>query len=428
MNDAQLGAELALRAGGIDLPETVFPETATDREQRVVVEDGQAILGALRQAGALEVAGNLAGMGFENAAHLGHARGLFLEQDLASDGFDLDVGQRHADGETVEQLVELRHVGERTLAGAHDDEMAVHLLGHGLGDLGHQRGTNVGVTNVLLHLVEDQDGARHAPVLADAQQGFLGGLEEGLRGDVGGLRRELGAQGLKHVGLGGGELGVAGENGAGKGAADVEVVEFAGEVLAGRGDALLDLGIPALRFEPEAELGLRVERRQAGGLEQDGEDRETHVLRGAAGQSAGCGEQAAGALAGGFQLTEERVQIIRDVGHEAASRGAVVEGRILPQAGRHLEGMGFAAAVEAADPDALLAGAAEVFQKRPQDADQAVGELALADEGRQLAPQFLARLGIGHVGDARLALVDQGIFRGIALEDVVNLHGVNSSE
>ena len=56
MDNAQLRAKLALRAGGIHLPEAVLPETAANRKQRVVLDDGCTVLGALGKAGALEVA------------------------------------------------------------------------------------------------------------------------------------------------------------------------------------------------------------------------------------------------------------------------------------------------------------------------------------------------------------------------------------
>jgi hypothetical protein len=55
VDNAELGTKLALRAGGIHLPETMFPEATTDRQQRIVFHDGCAVLRALGEAGALKV-------------------------------------------------------------------------------------------------------------------------------------------------------------------------------------------------------------------------------------------------------------------------------------------------------------------------------------------------------------------------------------
>ena len=52
----------------------------------------------------------------------------------------------------------------------------------------------------------------------------------------------------------------------------------------------------------------------------------------------------------------------------------------------------------------------------------AVRVLALADEGRKLAAQLLHHPRVLPVGDARLALVDERVRCGGALEDILDLH------
>ena len=70
-----------------------------------------------------------------------------------------------------------------------------------------------------------------------------------------------------------------------------------------------------------------------------------------------------GTFAGGLQLAQKGAQILGDVGHQAPGGRTVVEGRVLPEIGRHLQDMGLAAAVKSTDPCPFLAGPPEVLQK-----------------------------------------------------------------
>ena len=189
-------------------------------------------------------------MSIQQATDLGNAGRLLLQEHLAGNCLDLDVGERHANGETVEELVQQRDIGERALTGTDDHHMAVELLGDRLSYLGDEGGADVGIPDVLLHFIKNQDGARDTPVLADAAQGFLGGEDERLRGDVGSLRRELGLDALTGLGLGRSKLGIALQNRASKRTAHVEIVELAREVFARCRNALLDAFIPPLGVEP----------------------------------------------------------------------------------------------------------------------------------------------------------------------------------
>ena len=94
MDDAQLRAELAARAGRIDLAEAVLPKPPPNRQQRIIIDDDRAILDRLADARALKLPRDFAGVLVEQGAHIRDCGGLFLQQHLASDRLDLGVGQR----------------------------------------------------------------------------------------------------------------------------------------------------------------------------------------------------------------------------------------------------------------------------------------------------------------------------------------------
>lgn len=88
---------------------------------------------------------------------------LLLEEHLARDGLHVGIGQRHADREPIRELLEPAHLGQGALTGADHDDVALELLGDRFGYLGDQRGAVVRVADVLLDLVQDQDGAGQTP-------------------------------------------------------------------------------------------------------------------------------------------------------------------------------------------------------------------------------------------------------------------------
>ena len=136
---------------------------------------------------------------------------------------------------------------------------AVKLLAEGLGDFLHVRRTARIVADEELDFVEDDHGARHLPVdrkhLADQADELVGRYVI----DHGELRPQGGA-GLLEVG---GEVGIGIEDGLGKDGADVQIVKFAEEILAGRFDRSFHLVEDAVLLEPHAELGLRQRLGQA---------------------------------------------------------------------------------------------------------------------------------------------------------------------
>ena len=56
MDNAQLGTQLTVRTGGINLAEALFPEPATHRQQGIVFDDNLMVFGAFRNARALKLA------------------------------------------------------------------------------------------------------------------------------------------------------------------------------------------------------------------------------------------------------------------------------------------------------------------------------------------------------------------------------------
>ena len=77
--------------------------------------------------------------------------------------------------------------------------------------------------------------------------------------------------------------------------------------------------------------------------------------------------------------------------------------------------MRLAAAEEAADPGAALAGLSEIVEERADDLLDAIRVLPLADECLEFAAQLGLRPLVSAVRNPRLALVYQGMGGGIAL-------------
>ena len=355
VDDPQLRAELAVRAGRIDGAEAVLPEAPPHGQQRIVVDDDVAVLRALADARALKLARDLAAVLLEEVAHGPDRRGLLLQEHLAGDRFDV---RSESWTRIVKRSISFwrrRTCGQRALPGADEHDVAVELLGERLGHFSDQRRAVVRVADVLLHLVEDEDRAGHTPVAPDELEHPLEGGEKLLGRDVGRARRKLRLERVPRLGLGRSEVRVARHQRARDGTADIEVVQLGRPLLAGGLDRGLHLVEPALVVEPQAELRLRVLLGEADAAKQDGQDREPDVVGGPAREGAGSREQASGALAGGVELAQQTAQVVGHRRHQAARRRAVRELRVLPQVAQHLQQVRLAAAEEAADPCGLLA-------------------------------------------------------------------------
>jgi hypothetical protein len=351
--------------------------------------------------------------------------GPLLQQHPPGHRLHVGVRERHPHREAVEQLGELLGSVERALPGAHDHHPAAQLLRDRLGHVGEDRGAVVGVADVLLDLVQDQQGAGLFVTLRAEAQDPAERVEELLAGDVRPLRRELALDRTLRVGVRRSERGIALAQRRRDVAAHVEVIELRRPGLSRgflhRFPHALE---PALLVQPEGEHGLRVLLREPERAQQHAEHREPYVLGAAGRQRTRRGKEPAPAPAGGVQLAQRVTDVLGQVRHQAAGGGPVRELRVHPQVSEHLEEVRLAAPVEAAHPGALLAGAAQPREVGEEDAKDALRVLPFAHERGQLATQLLHHplvTLIGPVGDAGLSVVDERVARRVAEQDILDL-------
>ena len=284
VDDAKLGAQLAVGACRVDLPEAVLPEPPAHRQQRVILDNDGAVFDDLTDTRPLQLPRDFAGVGVEQLANLARRRGLLVQQNLAGYLLDLGVRQRHANRKAIHQLLQQGHVRQRALARANDHHLAIELLAHGLRDLGHEHRAVVGFADVLLYLVEDEQDAGRASIPAVELECLFDGGEELFGRDVARHRRVACAQRLPRLGVARCVARIASQQCLRDGATDVQVVQFPVECLAGGLDRSLHHVEVALRMEPQAEACLRVLLRKADGPQQDAQDREPDLIGGSAGQ------------------------------------------------------------------------------------------------------------------------------------------------
>ncbi len=289
MHDLELRAKLAGRTGHVHRAEHVLPESPADRQERIVVHDDVAVFRAGGDARAGKLAVNLAGVGVERVFDGLPLVGLLGQHDAAGDRLHIGVGQFHRDGEPAGEALEQRDVaGQGRLARADQQHAAVKLLAEGLGDFLHVGRAARIVADEKLDFVQHDHGARDLPIdrqhLADQPDELVGGDVF----DHGELRPQ-GRAGLLQIG---GEVTVGVEDGLGEDGADVQVVQFAEELLAGRLDRSLHPVEDAVLLEPHAELRLRQRLGQALGRKDDAQHRQADALAAARRQRARRGVQA----------------------------------------------------------------------------------------------------------------------------------------
>ena len=90
---------------------------------------------------------------------------LLAQHDLADDGLDVGVGQRDRHGEPVDELLKRRVRCERRLPGGDDEHLAPEPRRAALDEVLDVLRLRVVVVDVLLHLVEHDEGERQLPVL-----------------------------------------------------------------------------------------------------------------------------------------------------------------------------------------------------------------------------------------------------------------------
>ena len=434
VEDAELRAQLAVDAlAGFRGAEAGFPEPAAGAEERVVGLAGRAVAGLRGEAGVAQVAGDFAFPVGEHPFDRRPRARLLAEEDFAGHLLHIGVGQLDMGAEPVAEFLERRRRGERRLAGGEEDHPAVELGLDGFGHLGEHRGAFVGAADVLLGLVEHQRRQGQVFVLAAEAEGLPGQGDELLGGEVPGARRELGVdRGPRLLGARC-EVGARLQERFGDARAHMEVVQFLRPGLAAGFDAGLDFSEQALFFEPETETGLRDPGGEAAGAQEDRERGDADLLVSAE-QGARGGEQRLPRAAGaGVEFGEVRPDVLREAaGDEAPGLRAVVERRVHPQVREHLQQVRFAAAEEAADPGGVLPVAAEVGEEPVEDALEAVGEPAVADEGLQFGAEGAFAGLVRGVADPRLSLVGERGGARVPFEEFVDLrrlhgHGQPSS-
>ena len=136
-------------------------EASARAQQRVVAHFERLVLGARRQPRALQVARHLARVPLEKGSDRGFGGRLLAQQHLARDGLDFGVGKLDGDAEPVPQPLK-RGVapGERRLPRRDEEHAALELRLERLGEFGHDLRPVGGLVDVLLDLVEHENGGR----------------------------------------------------------------------------------------------------------------------------------------------------------------------------------------------------------------------------------------------------------------------------
>ena len=219
------------------------------------------------------------------------------------------------------------------------------------------------------------------------------------------------------------KFGVAREQRVGDRAADVEVVQLGRPLLAGGFDGSLHLVEPALVVQPQAELRLRVLLGQPDAAQ---EHAQRIVRRTWSVVPLGSAPAAA-------RRPPARLPAVSSSRSSSAGRRASTGTRLraVAPSGNGVSAQRWQSIFSRCDlplPKKPLTHAAfwlvcVRFERNDwTDPLDPVGVLPLADERRQLAAQLVELLLVGLVGDACLALVDQGMGGRISLKDVLDLH------
>ena len=311
VTDSKLRAQLAVGAGSVDLPEAVLPESTTHWQQWIVLDDDCAVFDDLGDAGALQLSRDLAGVRIENLADVAHRCRLLLKENLAGNLLDFSVRQWHADRKAIHQLLQQRYVSKRALPCSHDHDLAIELLGDGLGYFGYQDRPIIGFADILLNLVQDEKRARGTTVAAAKLERLLDRGEELFCGDVACQGRIARPECLPRLRFARSIAAIASQERLREGAADIQVVQVLGESLARRFDRGLHLVEVPLRMEPQTKSCLRILLRQFDRTQEDAEDREPHLVRGSARQGARRSKKPARSTTCRIEFTQQFAKFIR---------------------------------------------------------------------------------------------------------------------
>ena len=267
VDHAKLGAQLARGPRPVDRAQGVLPEAPADGQQRVVLHQDLVVLAPGADAAAREVAVNLPSARFQGRPDVVDAVLSFRQHDPPDHRLHVLVGQLHVDPETALETLQGRGAGERGLPGADEEQAVSEPLAAGLDEILDDIGPVGVLSDVLLHLVEEDDRAGHP---AARSQGVLQGGDERVRGDVRRLR-ELGAQGLPGLLLAVGEIWIRFKQGPGDEGAHVQVVQLPAKLPALRLDQVTHPVVEAVLAEPEAEPRLGKALGEPRRLEHDSE-------------------------------------------------------------------------------------------------------------------------------------------------------------
>ena len=417
VDDLKLGAQLARHAGAVDGAQGVLPEAPANWEQWVILHQNLVVLAPGADAAAGEVAVDLPGARFQCRLDVVDAVLAFGQDDPPDHRLHVLIRQLHVDPETALETLQGWGAGKRGLSGADEEQAVAEPLAAGFDQVLHDIGAVGALSDVLLHLVKDDDGAGHP---AAGSQGLLCRRGELFRGDVRRLRK-LGAQRRPGFPFAVCEAGVGGEQCFRDDGAHIQVVQLAPELPACRLDCFLHLVVDAVLLEPEAEARLGVALGEPRGLEHDPEQRQPDAIPGAV-EGSGRGVQPLPPPAEGGDFGQQFPHVGRQPG-KAPGVGAVLgEGVVRPQEAQHLRQVRLAAAEETADPGRRLLRLTLVADVGFKDANEPAAVLPFADEVLQLEAERAALLFGGGVGNGRDALVQKRDLVGVSLENRPVLH------
>ena len=208
VDDSQLRTQLAGRSSAVHGAQSLFPEASAHRQQRVVGRQNGRVLAAGCDPGAVQLAVDFAGVGVQHGADVGDAVFALGQHHAADDGLHVVVRELHVDGEAALQPLQAWRGGECGLAGAEEEQAVAEPFAARFGHFLHHVGALGVLADVLLHLVQDDDGIGQAIVAR--RKRIVQAVRELIGGDVLQPRELLAQQGPRGP-LRGGEVGIRGQ-------------------------------------------------------------------------------------------------------------------------------------------------------------------------------------------------------------------------
>ena len=164
VDDAQLRAELARGARAVNRAQRMLPEASTNRQQWVVLDQNRLVLATGSDPGTHQLAIEFPSVGFQRRFDVADAVRALRQNDPPGDHFDVVVREFDIDREPALETLKRRRAGECGLPGAQEEQAITKPFAARLNDLLNHIGTAGVIADILLHLVEDDDGARHVAV------------------------------------------------------------------------------------------------------------------------------------------------------------------------------------------------------------------------------------------------------------------------